>query len=114
MLSQDFAALDPASEIISKEAFLQLLSSGEYLTLRLDSKDSLSCYQLYKLSATDNADIRLTLNSWDSQELTLYKLEGTKFPGFNFVDLAGKVYSNETIKRKILVLKCWYIGCAFA
>jgi peroxiredoxin len=113
MLSEDFTALDTASEIISKEAFLQFLSSGEYLPLRLDSKDSSSCYQLYKLSPSDNADIRMTLKRWGNQELALYKLEGTKFPGFNFVDLAGNVYSNETTKGKILVLKCWYIGCTY-
>lgn len=113
MLSEDFTALDPASEIISKETFLQLLSSGEYLPLRLDSKDSSSYYQLYKLSASDNADIRTTLKSWGSQAFALYKLEGTKFPVFNFVDLAGRVYSNETSKGKILVLKCWYIGCTY-
>ncbi|MDO9257679.1 MAG: TlpA disulfide reductase family protein [Bacteroidales bacterium] len=113
MLSEDFTALDPASEIISKEAFLHLLSSGEYLPLRLASEDSSSCYQLYKLSASDNTDIRMTLKSWGSQESALYKLEGTKFPAFNFIDLAGNVYSNETTKGKILVLKCWYIGCTY-
>ena len=62
MLSEDFAALNTASKIISKETFLQLLSSGEYLPLRLESKDSSICYQLYKLSTSDNAGIRMTLN----------------------------------------------------
>ncbi len=113
MLSEDFTALDPASEIISKETFLQLLSTGEYLPLRLESKDSSTYYQLYKLTASDNADIRLTLKSWGSQESALYKLEGAKFPGFNFIDLAGNVYTNEATKGKILVLKCWYIGCTY-
>lgn len=30
---------------------------------------------------------------------------------FNFVDLEGKIYSTNTTKGKIFVLKCWYIGC---
>lgn len=110
-LSEDFTALDTDSENITKESFLNLLSSGDYLPLRLISKDSLSYYQLYKLDASTNKDIRLTLISWGSRELALFKLEGSTFPDFNFVDLEGNVYTRETTKGKILVLKCWYIGC---
>lgn len=110
-LSEDFTALDTNSEIITKESFLNLLCSGDYLPLRLISKDSLSYYQLYKLDASANKDIRLTLKSWGSRELALFKLEGSTFPDFNFVDLEGNVYTKETTKGKILVLKCWYIGC---
>jgi len=110
-LSEDLIALNTDSEIITKESFLSLLSSGDYLPLRLNSKDSLSTYQLYKLDASANADIRLTLKNWGSRELALFKLEGTTFPDFNFVDLEGNVFTKETTKGKILVLKCWYIGC---
>jgi peroxiredoxin len=110
-LSEDFTALGMDSEIITKVSFLTLLSSGEYLPVRLISKDSLSYYQLYKLDATANADIRLTLKSWGSRELSLFKFEGTTLPDFNFVDLEGNVFTKETTKGKILVLKCWYIGC---
>jgi len=111
MLSEDFTALNQASEKISKADFLGLLSSGDYLPLRLTSKDSSSFYQLYKLTASANEDIRMTMKSWGNQELALYQLEGSKFPEYNFVDLEGKIYSSETTKGKILVLKCWYIGC---
>jgi len=110
-LSEDFTALDTDSEIITKEAFFKLLSSGEYLPLKLNSKDSISYYQLYKLDASANADIRLTLKSLGNRELSLFKLEGTTLPDFRFVDLEGNVFTEETTKGKILVLKCWYIGC---
>lgn len=109
--SEDFTAMDTDSEIIAKESFLNLLSSGDYLPLRLKSEDSLSYYQLYKLDAAANKDIRMTLKSRGSRELTLFKLEGSTFPDFNFVDLQGNVFNKETTKDKILVLKCWYIGC---
>jgi len=110
-LSEDFTALDTDSEIITKELFLTLLSSGEYLPLKLNSKDSISYYQLYKLDASANADIRLTLKSLGNRELSLFKLEGTTFPDFRFVDLEGNAYTKGNTKGKILVLKCWYIGC---
>lgn len=110
-LSEDFTALGPASEIITKDAFLNLLSSGDYLPLRLAPKANLVAYQLYKLDASANQDIRHTLQSWGSHEYALYKMEGTTFPKFEFIDLNGDAFSNETAKGKILVLKCWYIGC---
>lgn len=113
MLSTDFIALDTASEIITKESFLSFISTGEYLPLRLKSKDSSSYYQLFKLNASSNQDIRITLKSFGNQELSHFKLEGSKFPEFNFTDLQGNAYSNETTKGKILVLKCWYIGCTY-
>ena len=43
-LSEEFTALDMDSEIITKESFLNLLASGDYLPLKLNSKDFLSYY----------------------------------------------------------------------
>lgn len=111
VLSEDFTALDMDFKIITKESFLTFLSSGDYLPLKLNSKDSISYYQLYKLDASANADIRLTLKSQGSRELALYKLEGTSFPDFKFVDLEGNEFTKENTKGKTLVLKCWYIAC---
>lgn len=110
-LSEDFTALNTDNEIITKESFLTLLSTGDYLPLQLKSNDSIPYYQLYKLDASANEDIRMTLKGWGSHELALFKLEGTTLPDFNFVDLDGNVFTKETTKGKILVLKCWYIGC---
>jgi thiol-disulfide isomerase/thioredoxin len=110
-LSEDFTAFDPASHIISKETFLKLFSSGEYLPLRLISKDSSSYYRLNKLSDTTNEDIQQTIKSWGEHLYALYKMEGKELPGYNFVDLEGNTYNKETSKGKILVLKCWFIGC---
>ena len=39
-------------------------------------------------------------------------MEGNRFPKFNFSDLNGSIISNETMKDKIIVIKCWYIHCA--
>ena len=38
-------------------------------------------------------------------------MEGTQFPKFSFKDLNGNLVSNESMKGKIIVIKCWYIHC---
>lgn len=45
------------------------------------------------------------------REYKNYKMEGKELPGFNFTDLDGTVYDKETTAGKIVVLKCWFIGC---
>ncbi|MCI4442744.1 MAG: hypothetical protein JHC39_04485 [Lentimicrobium sp.] len=46
ILSSDFISLDENSNIISKENFLVLLTSGDYIPIRLSSKDTLLYYKL--------------------------------------------------------------------
>jgi peroxiredoxin len=41
-----------------------------------------------------------------------FKREGQPFPKFDFTDLKGNVVSNETMKGKYVIIKCWYIHCA--
>jgi thiol-disulfide isomerase/thioredoxin len=38
-------------------------------------------------------------------------MKGKELQGFNFTDLDGKVYDKVTTAGKIVVLKCWFIGC---
>jgi cytochrome oxidase Cu insertion factor (SCO1/SenC/PrrC family) len=33
-------------------------------------------------------------------------------PDFSFKDLNGNLITNESIRGKIVVIKCWYIHCA--
>lgn len=110
-LSEDFIALDVASQGISKEQFLKLLSSGKYLPLRLISKDSSINYKLYKLRPEVNDDIRAALMYLGNTYYRHYKMEGEKLPSFNFVDLEGNAYNSETTKEKIIVLNFWFIRC---
>jgi thiol-disulfide isomerase/thioredoxin len=44
-------------------------------------------------------------------EIQNLKKEG-KFPDFSFKDLNGNLITNESMKGKIVVIKCWYIHCA--
>lgn len=107
-LSEDFIALDTTSTIISKGEFLKQASSGAYLPLRLTSNDSVY-YQLYKINNPPN-DI-MWLKYKVDREYKNYQMEGKELPGFNFTDLDGTVYDKETTLGKIVVLKCWLIGC---
>jgi hypothetical protein len=107
-LSGHFIALDPAYNVISKEAFLKSLSSGTYLPLKLSSKEPIT-YKLHKLSSAASNDIRTTIKDLAETEYAHYKMEGKELPDFNFVDLNGNVYNKQTTKGKIVVLKCWFI-----
>jgi thiol-disulfide isomerase/thioredoxin len=110
-LAEDFKALDESSAAISKEAFFQRLTSGQYLPLRLRSKDSVTSYQLYKMGAGTDTGITQTLTQWGEHLLGYYQREGKELPPFSFADMNGNVYDNQNTKGKILVLKCWFIGC---
>src|SRR5258706_1138082 len=110
-LSHDFIGLDLAENVISKEAFLKLLSSGEYLPLRLISKDSSNYYKLYKLNSSTNQVIKLSVKGLAEQQYVYDKMIGTQFPDFNFTDLNGNNYNNKNTKEKIIVLNCWFIQC---
>ncbi len=109
-LSADFIALDPAAKRISKGDFLQQLSLGTFLPLRMTSKDTVR-YQLYKIDTPVDDYIPTLLRSMGEHEYEHYQKEGKPLPAFSFVDLAGQTYTPETTKGKILVLKCWFIKC---
>jgi thiol-disulfide isomerase/thioredoxin len=110
-LSSDFIPIDEFSNKISKEKFLKDLTSGSFVPIKLNSKDRLTYYQLFKLDNTAVNDIKKTIISASSHAYNLFKTEGSNFPKFNFTDLNGKVYNNDNTKGKIIILKCWFIGC---
>jgi peroxiredoxin len=111
-LSEDFTAYNRTSQIISREKFFELFASGEYLPLRLLSKDGGNYYKLYKVNALVDIDILTTLKQWGELDYKYFKMEGKPLPGFNFTDLNGKVYNPKTTKGKIVIIKCWFLACA--
>ncbi|WP_395049629.1 TlpA family protein disulfide reductase [Flavobacterium sp.] len=111
ILSSDFISLDENSNIISKEYFLELLTSGDFIPIRLSPKDTLSYYKLYRLEAICDTTIKSTIMSESLYSYENFKKEGTQFPELNFKDLNGIIYDKETTKGKIIVLKCWFIHC---
>ncbi len=110
-LAEDFSAYDSHSHSISKKQFLQQLTTGNYLPLRLNSPNGAWTYQLYKLTGREGKDVKEIIQQFAGNYLQHYEMEGKKFPPFHYVDLDGKVYTRENTKGKILVLKSWFIRC---
>ncbi|KIQ21060.1 redoxin [Flavobacterium sp. MEB061] len=111
MLSRDFVALDILSKEISKETFLDQLANGNFIPIRLKSDDSIYYYKLFKIKPKSDTSIKATINQIGFDAYKNYKMEGTAFPHFSFTDLNGNLVSNESMKGKIIVIKCWYIHC---
>jgi len=112
MLSRDYVALDTDSKEISKEAFLNELTNGNYIPIRLKSEDSIYYYKLFKIQPNSDTSIKATINQEAFDALKNFEMEGKPFPKFSFKDLNGNLVSNESMKGKIIVIKCWYIHCA--
>jgi len=110
-LSEDFTAYGTDGRVISKATFLKMLTSGDYLPLRLNSTDSKLYFKLYKFNASDGSSFRENTAGWAKVFYDHYQRIGKKFPAFNFVDIKGNRYNSETMKGKTIVLKCWFIGC---
>lgn len=111
MLSRDFTALDSSSKEISKEAFLNQLANGNFIPIRLKSDNSTYYYKLFKILPKTDTSIKATINQIGFDAYKNYKMEGTAFPKFSFKDLDGNLVTNESMKGKIIVIKCWYIHC---
>lgn len=112
MLSRDFTALDSQSKEIKKEAFLEELTKGNFIPIRLLSDDSVYTYKLFKIDPKSDTSIKATIAQEAFDAHKNFEMEGTPFPKFSFKDLDGNLVSNESMKGKIIVIKCWYIHCA--
>jgi peroxiredoxin len=112
MLSRDFVALDSNSKEITKEAFLKVLSEGNYIPIRLESDKDVFYYKLFKIEPTSDTSIKASIAETAFNEIQNYKKEGEPFPEFSFKDLNDNLITNENLKGKIVVVKCWYIHCA--
>jgi peroxiredoxin len=111
MLSRDFTALDAASKEISKETFLNQLANGNFIPIRLKSEADSYVYKLFKIQPKTDTSIKATINQIGFDALKNFEMEGKPFPKFSFKDLEGNLVSNESMKGKIIVIKCWYIHC---
>ena len=110
ILSEDFIPLDINSSKIDKSTFLNKLMTENVVAYKTQILQGKSVYQLFKLESNDK-DIKATNKQMASTAFSYYKMEGVEIPNFNFTDLNGKVYNKTSTKGKIIILKCWFIGC---
>lgn len=106
----DFKAYNTAGHAISKTEFFRMFASGNYLPMRLSSKDG-NFYQLHKLSPKVSEDVRSMVQQYGKTAYAHFKMEGKKFPGLNYTDINGKVYNSQNTTGKIVVIKCWFLHC---
>lgn len=109
-LSEDFTPYDENDSIISKDLFLREICTGNYLPVKYKVNDSLNSYKLYPIENKDTS-ITSTIVMFSNLAYQFFHMEGKPLPGFNFVDLKGRVYNPQTCKGKVVVLNFWFIGC---
>ncbi|HET7119038.1 MAG TPA: TlpA disulfide reductase family protein [Hanamia sp.] len=109
-LSDDFIALSPSDSVIPKGEFLKQVATGEYLPLRLISGNPVY-YELYKITTPIDPLITTWLKDLGTGAYNNYQWEGKALPAINYKDIDGNIYTQQTIKGKILVLNFWFIGC---
>lgn len=109
-LSSDFKPLNEKSEVIKKDKFLNELISGKYIPIEIKT-DSLKIYKLYTIPQNVNESISNTVKSTATVAYNFYRMEGMKFPNFEFSDLKDKHYNNDSFIGKTTILKTWFIAC---
>ncbi|WP_374401619.1 TlpA family protein disulfide reductase [Flavobacterium sp.] len=106
-LSSDFLAYDYNSNKISKKEFLNLLTKGESIPVKLENKS----YLIYKLLKCDNIEILKTIQQESLKELEYFNREGELLPEFNFITLENKPISSKSLKGNKIIIKTWFINC---
>ncbi|MDP1841956.1 MAG: TlpA disulfide reductase family protein [Sediminibacterium sp.] len=109
-LNEDFGSLDESMNAIKKKDFLILLSTGNYLPIRINDGKKIF-YKLCKIDSLIDKDITTTLKSIGELYYQYNLMEGDTISNFDFIDLNGEIYNSQTTKNKIVVLKCWFINC---
>jgi peroxiredoxin len=110
-LSSNFTGLNEQSDEIDKKQFLEKLTTGNYIPLKIKSEDKVDTYKLFKLDSNADKSIRSTIKNKSLTNLKYFKMEGLPLPEFNFTDLNGNINTNESTKGKTIILKTWFINC---
>ncbi|GAB3929459.1 TlpA family protein disulfide reductase [Mucilaginibacter myungsuensis] len=107
----DVLAYDVKGKPITKSALLKAVSTGNYLPLKVSTNKALNEYQLYDMRGKAGEDVKSMVKQIGRTCYGKDQLMNKKFPAFKYVDLAGKTYTQQNTKGKILVLKAWFISC---
>jgi len=82
--SADFQPLDTSSLPMKKPEFLKLLTTGNYLPVRIRTRNSSLCYQLYRIDDKVDKDIRETIKNKAQTAYRYLQLVGNSFDRFQF------------------------------
>ncbi len=110
-LFSNFTPLNTKGEVISKKSFLTQMGTGRYFPLALHAADQVPVYRLEKIGPKAHENIGAYMKMFSGHELKYHELKGKPVPAFRFTAVDGKVYTSENTKGKIVLFKCWFIGC---
>lgn len=110
-LYEDFVPYDTAGKVIDKQVFLNEMLGEKYFPLLLGANDSKWHYRLTPIPATADPNAGSYMRQFAADELKYSKMKGKPIPAFSFKDINGKLYTSANTKGKIVLFKCWFIGC---
>lgn len=110
LLARDFLGENISGEPLEKDKFLQKLQSGDFMPIKTALKDSVPVYRLFNYSAQQQ-NINSAIVQKAEHEIRNSEKEGKLFPTFSSMAVSGKRISNETLKGKYTIVKCWFIHC---
>ena len=109
-LTLDFTPLGLDANLITKAAFLDKLSTGNFIALKVARQKGSPVYQLYHL-AGKHSDIQNTIKQMAVSAKALAAYEGKELPDYAFNDIDGNTYNKQNTKGKLVLIKCWFINC---
>ena len=78
ILSKDFIPISESNKVLDKKDFFEKLVTGNYIPLKLNSKNELTYYKLYKLSDSANKSIVREIKGGSKTSFKHFKMEGEK------------------------------------
>lgn len=110
-LYDDFLSYDSQGKGISKGEFLKQLTTGRYFPLLLYGQDETLIYKLQELTKKADPIIAAYMKQFSNEELVFYGMLGKPLPDFRFEDIDGNVFTPKNTLGKVVLVKCWFIGC---
>ena len=112
ILSTEFSPLGVDGQTMSKKAFLEKLDTGDFIALKVQDEAGENYYHLRPISEDAAQGISGLAEVDGYYALQHFLQEGKDFPAFEFNDLDGNQFTNESLKGKTIFLKTWFIACA--
>ena len=106
-LNSDYIAYDELSKKIEKQAFLEKLTDGKFIPVKLKTANLQEfSYQLFE---HHNPAISKIIGRVATAELSYFKRMGLKFPDYKLIDLDGNNFTSQNMKGKNVIFSTWYI-----
>ena len=109
-LYEDFRSYDFKGKEITKGEFLTQMTTGLYYPLSLFALEGF-VYKLEKIPKRADPFISSYMKMFSNEELIFYPMLGKPMPDFRFEDIDGNVFTPKNTLGKIVLVKCWFIGC---